>query len=438
MAGLKTLIVEDDPTVRAFMKEVCAGLGHDVSAVARGDEAAVRIEKERFHLVITDVRLPGRSGIEILKLARAKHRATQVVLMTAFPTVEMAVDAMKEGAVDFLQKPFTADIAECVIRGALEKIELKKEIEALSRELPVDRMIGIDTGLRDVNVLIDRVAVGDASVLIRGESGSGKELVAREIHRRSARAAKRLVTLHLPSIPDTLVEAELFGHDKGAFTGALKERTGLLELADGGTIFLDEIGDLSPTTQAKLLRFLQERKFRRVGSNEEIDVNVRVICATHRDLGADVAANRFREDLFYRLNVVPIRVPALRERKTDIPELVEYFISKYASRLGSTVRRAAPSVLEAYTGYSWPGNVRELENVVSRALALTQGDELKLVYPQAGAEPERYAGLAFRHFFLQPMDGPEQARNTRLAIDYCLAHPRWRLSLQTHKLIGIR
>lgn len=396
MARIKTLLVEDDPTVRAFMAEVCRGLSLVVTEASRGDDAVARITNELFDIIITDVKLPGRGGLEILKLARARETGTQVILMTAFATVDLAVEAMKSGAIDFLQKPFTADVAECVIRGAIEKITLRNEITVMARELPTDTMIGLDGGLREVDELIRLVAAGDANVLIQGESGAGKELVARDIHRRSSRSSRRLVTLHLPSIPDTMVEAELFGHEKGAFTGAIKERQGLLELADGGTIFLDEIGDLTPTTQAKMLRFLQERKFRRVGSNDEIEVDVRIICATHRDLASDVQSKRFREDLYYRLNVVPIAVPPLRARPGDIPALVQHFITKYATRLRSPVRRVEASVMETYRTYSWPGNVRELENVISRALALTSAEELTRTFLDVGAMRSRDELAAIR------------------------------------------
>jgi two-component system response regulator PilR (NtrC family) len=380
----RTLIVEDDQTIRAFLLEVCRGLGLPVVASERGDEAIARLQAESWDLVLSDIRLPGAGGIDVLRAARQRVPPPQVILMTAFATIDMAVEAMKAGACDFLQKPFTSELVESAIRSAIERIELRKDLAALSREMPSSLMVGDAPPLRKIREIIARVAPGDASVLIHGESGVGKELVARQIHALSSRSSRRLVSVHIPSIPSTLVEAELFGHTRGAFTGATKDRIGLLSLSDGGTLFLDEIGDLDGAVQAKLLRFLQERSFRRIGGNEEIEVDVRVICATHRDLQKEVRDGRFREDLFYRLNVVPIHVPPLRERGEDVVPLVEHFIAKYAARMRSPVKRVSPLVLDAYRSYSWPGNVRELENVVCRALALESGEVLEVAHLDTG------------------------------------------------------
>ena len=383
MTRARILLIEDDPTLLAFLGEVCRGMGMVVSEAARGDEALARLGSESFDIVLSDLKLPGVDGIQVLKRVKEQSPHTQVILMTAFATVDLAVEAMKAGACEFLQKPFTTELVEATLGSARQRLELQHEIAALSRNIDQPPIIGLETGLRAVGELIDKVAASDANVVIYGESGVGKEMVAREIHKRSARAARRLVALHIAAIPDTLVEAELFGHARGAFTGAVTQRVGLLELADGGTLFLDEIGDLSEFIQVKLLRFLQERSFRRLGGNEEIEVDVRVISATHRNLADEVAAGRFREDLYYRLNVVPIAIPPLRERKQDIPALVEHFLARGRTR----GRRVSPGVLAAYQAYDWPGNVRELENVVARAAALSSGDVLDQPYLDLPAPP---------------------------------------------------
>jgi DNA-binding NtrC family response regulator len=374
---LETLIVEDDPTMQAFLREVAAGLGVRAEIAANGREAIEKIGARRFDLILSDVRLPGASGIEILKAARAVDAKVEVVLITAYATVELAIEALRAGADDFLQKPFAAEMIEAVFKRAAERRELRRDSVALKRMPCAQRLVGRERGLREVVRIIEKVAGGEANVLIQGESGVGKELVAREIHRLSPRADRRLVALHVPAVPETLIEAELFGHVKGAFTGAIQERVGLLELADAGTLFLDEVGDLGPAVQSKLLRFLQERTYRRIGSNAESKVDVRIICATNRDLAEEVRAGRFREDLFYRLNVVPIRVPPLRERREDIPELVEHVIATRARSMNSTIRTVAPLVMDQFRAYPWPGNVRELENVVCRALALESGEVLE-------------------------------------------------------------
>lgn len=375
MSKIKTLIVEDDPTLRSFLIEVGRGMSLACVAEARGDQALSRIQSEDFQIILSDVKLPGCGGLDLLRAARKRDPLVRVILMTAFATVELAVDAMKEGAVDFLQKPFSAEMVECVIRSAIEKIELVKDVQALRREIPSGSIVGESDVLAGVRSVVERVAASDVSVLIQGETGVGKELVAKEIHRLSERSSKRLVTLHVPAIADTMIEAELFGHNRGAFTGAVKDRAGLLELAEGGTLFLDEIGDLGAATQVKILRFLQERTFRRVGGNEEISVDVRIVCATNRDLSAEVRKGRFREDLFYRLNVVPIFVPPLRDRKSDIPILARHFLAKYGMRTG-IIPTIHPDVMARYLEYTWPGNIRELESVIARASALSTGGEI--------------------------------------------------------------
>jgi len=377
MTNSHILIVEDDPTLRSFLNEVAKDLGCLVACLSRGDAALSRVSTEAFGIVLSDVKLPGADGLQILKAAKQRNPECEVILMTAFATVDMAVEAMKAGAHEFLQKPFTLELAEAVIRGALYRIALRQDVKALSRQIPLQNLIGRDTGLKAVCEIVARVAQGDANVMVFGESGVGKELVAREIHHLSPRSERRMITLNVAAMPETMVEAELFGHDKGAFTGAFRDREGLLELADGGTLFLDEIGDLPASIQVKLLRFTQERTFRRVGSNHEQRVDVRIICATNRNLNEAISMGEFREDLFYRLNVVPLTVPPLRQRIQDIPILVDYFIEKAGPKHRSQIRSVDPAVIKAYQKYPWPGNVRELENVISRAVALTSGEVLK-------------------------------------------------------------
>ncbi len=389
---MRLLIVEDDPTLRAFLSAAAREQGLDARVASRGDEAIRLLAEHDFDLVLSDVKLPGADGLAVLRAARARSAETQVVLMTAYATIDLAVEAMKEGAREFLQKPFTTETVEALWKAVKAQVDLRRDVDALQRSVEAPELFGEDGGLREVMSVVRRVAPGDASVLITGESGVGKELVARALHQFSGRPAARLVSLHIPSIPETLIEAELFGYVRGAFTGAHKSRAGLIELADGGTLFLDEIGDLAASAQSKLLRVLQERRFRRVGSNDETTVTIRVVAATNRDLAADIQTGRFREDLYYRLNVVPLFVPPLRDRPDDIPGLVEHFIRRHALRLRSPVRRVAPRVMELYKQYGWPGNVRELENVVCRAMSLASGEELTESYLEIGATAAR--GLA--------------------------------------------
>lgn len=372
----KLLIVDDDPTLLSFLQKLATGLGHRVDTASRGDNALKKLERGPYDIVMTDVKLPGATGIDILREAKRTNDECQVVLMTAFATIDLAVEAMKHGASDFLQKPFAAELAEASLARVAERSEMRAEIEYLKRARKPPPIIGWDGGLAEVREAVDRIARSPASVVIYGESGSGKELIAREIHARSLRSAKRMVTLHVPAIPETLIESELFGHEKGAFTGATAKRTGLLELADGGSLFLDEIGDLAEAAQVKLLRFLQERTFRRLGGNDEIEVDVRIIAATHRNLRELSQTGRFREDLFFRLEVVPIHVPPLRDRKSDIPAIVDHFVEKFGKEMGSPIRTVSSEVMAIYGAYDWPGNVRELENVIARAIALTQGESL--------------------------------------------------------------
>ena len=368
---MKILLVEDEPTIAVTLEDEMVAAGHQVEHVADGSEAIRRLREEAFDCVVTDVRLPGADGLAVLQAAKAARPDTEVLVMTAFATVEHAVEAMRLGADDYIQKPF---LNEQVVER-LEKIarfrSLIDENRALREALRGDKglpgVIGASRRMQDVFKIVRTVATTDASVLIQGESGTGKECIARALHQLSARSDKPFVALSCGALPDTLLETELFGHERGAFTDAGKLRRGRFELADGGTIFLDDIDDMPLQTQVKLLRVIQEREFERVGGEETLRVDIRVISATKVPLIDLVKQGRFREDLYYRLNVVPIDLPPLREREGDVPLLGQHFVRKLSQGRSYTIKT---DVLQAMNSYSWPGNVRELENHVAQAIAM--------------------------------------------------------------------
>jgi DNA-binding NtrC family response regulator len=331
--------------------------------------------------VVTDLKMPGMDGIELVKKLRAMEDAPAVVVMTAFGAVSSAVDAMRAGASDYLTKPLNFDELLIVLDRVFETQELKRETRQL-RQRVRDRVapgniVGSSPPMQRVFEIVDQVAPSRATVLITGESGTGKELVANAIHQRSPRASGPFVKLHCAALAESLLESELFGHERGAFTGAMARKDGRFQIADGGTLFLDEIGEISPAIQVKLLRFLQEHEFERVGGTQTIRVNVRVIAATNRNLPEEVAKGRFREDLFYRLNVVTLEMPPLRDRRSDIPALAKFFLDRYASENGKTIEGFEPDTLQLLAAYDWPGNVRELENAIERAVVLTTGSNLE-------------------------------------------------------------
>jgi DNA-binding NtrC family response regulator len=371
---MRILVVDDEERFARLVAEELKDAGHDVAVLASGADAA-RESGAGYDLVLTDLKMAPVDGLAVLEATKAASPETEVVLMTAFGTVDTAVEAMKKGAADFITKPFSMDQLHLRLSRIGERQGLRRENQALRQELSSsDRfaeMVGASQALRKVRDLVAKVAPSDASVLILGESGVGKELVARLIHRQSRRAARPFVVVHAAALPETLLESELFGYEKGAFTGAAGRKQGRLELAESGTLFLDEIGEISPAFQVKLLRFLQERTFVRVGGSQTIKVDARIVAATNRDLAAEVAQKRFREDLYYRLAVFPIQVPALRERKADIPHLARHVLQ----RLGHE-REPSVEVLGLLDGYDWPGNIRELENVLERALILAAGEDI--------------------------------------------------------------
>ncbi len=377
MESLRIVVVDDEPAQRELIGGFLTKQGHEVFAAASGPEALAYVTNRQVDLVLSDCRMPGMSGPELLSGIKAVNPEIPLVLMTAYGTVETAVQAMKDGAADYLAKPL--DLEELLVRLArvTERSRLRSEVRDLQARLVerhrLEGIIGESGRMQDVLALTKRVAPSDATVLIRGESGTGKELIARAIHFNSSRANGPLVSLNCAALPEQLLESELFGHEKGAFTGAIARRKGRFEQADGGSIFLDEIGDLSPALQVKLLRVLQEREFERVGGNQTLRADVRVLAATHRDLERALREGAFREDLYYRLNVVTIQIPPLRERREDIPLLLEHFLRKFAQKNHRDVTGLTAAARDALLKYEYPGNVRELENIVERAVLLCRG-----------------------------------------------------------------
>ena len=375
------LVVDDEEPLRHVLTVLLSGAGYEARAVASGDDALKELAARDYDVVLTDVRMPGIGGLELVgEVARRWPEAT-VIVMSAYGSHELALKAMQQGAYDYVEKPFRGDEVVLVLKKAEERERLKRENAYLARELARARganpgMVAESAPMKELVRKLRKVAETDATVLVVGESGTGKELVARALHELSPRSAQPFVPVNCGAIPAALMESELFGHARGAFTGATGVKRGLFEEADGGTLFLDEIGELLPELQVKLLRVLQDSVVRRVGDNRGVQVSVRIVAATLRDLAADVASGRFREDLFYRLNVVQLRVPPLRERPEDVPPLVDAFVVRYAQRFGVRPRRMSEAALERLQGAPWPGNVRELEHVVARALVLADGDEI--------------------------------------------------------------
>ncbi|HHM23892.1 MAG TPA: sigma-54-dependent Fis family transcriptional regulator [Bacteroidetes bacterium] len=378
MEGKRILVVDDDQLLHEFLVETLRRAGYTVDGAETANDAIEKIKKNPYHLVITDLRLPDRNGLGVLQAAKKINPDMGVIVITAYGTVENAVEAMKVGAFDYLTKPFSADQIEMVVKKFFEYNSLKLENEMLRSQLGhlygMESIIDRSPKMRRVFRIIRKVAGSRATVLIQGPSGTGKELVAKAIHYNSPRRDKPFVKTNCATLPEGLIESELFGHEKGAFTGAIKRTRGRFEMADGGTLLLDEISEMSLHLQAKLLRVLQEREFEKIGSGETVSVDVRVIATTNRDLKEMVEKGEFREDLYYRLNVVPIQLPPLKERKEDIPLLVEHFIRKYAEENQKPVRRISEEAMRMIMAYDWPGNVRELENTIQRAVVICDGE----------------------------------------------------------------
>jgi DNA-binding NtrC family response regulator len=378
----KVLVVEDERAIQIALSGLLTREGYEVETAATGEAAVARLAEGGFDCVLTDLSLgEGLSGMDVLKRAKEIRSQTAVIMITAHGSEKIAVEAMKAGAEDYVPKPFDNDEIRVVVARCLERTRLEREnqalLERIAREVGFEDLVGTGPAMRKVFETVQKVAETDLTVLIRGESGTGKELVAQAIHHRSPRARRPFVAVNCAAISRELVESELFGHEKGAFTGADARRAGRFEAADGGTIFLDEIGDMAPETQAKVLRVLQERAFERVGGTKPIEVDVRVVAATHRDLESDVREERFREDLYYRLRVVEIEIPPLRERLEDLPLLVSRFLDQVAGRLGREKKPISEGALAALARHPWPGNVRELRNVVEQAAVMASGPEIE-------------------------------------------------------------
>ncbi len=382
MSQLHVLVVDDDPAVRDVLQEALMQEGYSVSAAEDGTTAIQAVKDSVVHVVITDFQLPDIDGLEIIdRLAKLDAKIIPI-MMTGFGTIETAVRAMKSGAFDFITKPFDLETVAVVVQKAAEFLRLRQENHLLRKavrdQYRLEQLVGVSEPMQQVMEFVQKVADSDSTVMIQGESGTGKELVARMLHFNSFRKDRPLVPVNCGAIPENLLESELFGHEKGAFTGATHSRMGRFELANGGTIFLDEIGEMSLPLQVKLLRVLQEREFERVGGNRTIHVDVRIIAATNQDLEVLVEEKRFRKDLFYRLNVIPIVIPPLRERRSDIPLLIDHFLTRFNQSKHTEIAGLAPDVMHMLTEYDWPGNIRELENMIERLVVLKKRGVLSI------------------------------------------------------------
>lgn len=379
MKAPSVLIIDDEPLMRLSMLDALKAVGYDVRAVATGQEGQAILSSSTFDIVITDLRLPGSDGLSLLQVCKQRSPRSEVILITAHGSVETAVEAMKLGAYDYVTKPFGMDELLLIVDRVSKVLALRQENLQLREELEgrfsFEGILGKNDRMRAVLEKIQLVSATDSTVLIVGESGTGKELVANALHRSSPRRDHALIKVSCAALPETLLEAELFGHEKGAFTGALKQRRGRFELAHKGTLFLDEIGEISPVVQVKLLRVLQERQFERVGGSETVEVDVRLVCATQKDLKKEVQQGRFREDLYYRLNVVPVILPPLRERREDVLLIGEHMLQARAAKTSKPLKGFSQRAQELLLRYSFPGNVRELENMIERAVALGRPEE---------------------------------------------------------------
>ena len=386
----RILIVDDEKGMRELLSIMLKKQGHEPVTAENGLKALKLIKEDIFDLVVTDVKMPKAGGLEVLKAVKETSPDTVVIMITAFATAETAVEAMKEGAYDYITKPFKVDEINLIFRNALEKRKLVAENVLLRREVEAGKgfgnFIGRSDAIKKVFDLISKVADKTSTVLITGESGTGKELAARALHNMGSRKERPFVYIHCGALPEQLLESELFGHMKGSFTGAVENKEGLFEVAEGGTVFLDEISETTQTFQVKLLHVMQEREFKRVGGTTDIKVDVRIIAATNRDLAEEIRTGNFREDLFYRLNVIPLTMPPLRERKDDIPLLVDHFLAKFKKAGGA--EKVSEDALGLLMEYPWPGNVRELENIIERAGALSEGG---IITPEH-LPPEMYPG----------------------------------------------
>jgi two-component system response regulator PilR (NtrC family) len=430
------LVVDDENSMREFLEIMLHKEGYQVATAAGGGEAIDLLKKSDFDLVITDIRMKEIDGLEVLKRCKELHPHTIVIMISAYASTSTAVEAMKWGAYDYLPKPFKVREIKAVIRDALDTAEAQEpqEIEVGDTTDAIDYhgIVGESPEIKKILELLPRIAAATSNVLITGESGTGKELIAKAIHRESPRKDRPFVTVNCGSVPETLMESELFGHKKGSFTGATATRSGLFEAAHGGTIFLDEIAELSPPVQVKLLRAVQEKTFKMVGGSEEIIVDVRIISATNRDLERDVMEGQFREDLYYRLNVINIHMPPLRERPDEIPLLAHHFLEKYSKEMGKDIRKISSFALDILKSYNFPGNIRELENIIERSVALessnivlpdsltlssfkqtqvrSKAETVTLALPQEGIDLDNVLGHLEQNLLQQALDRTRGAK----------------------------
>jgi two-component system response regulator PilR (NtrC family) len=376
----KILIVDDEESILDLLSVVFAKEGYSVSKAMSAAKAFELIDKNDFDLIITDIKLPEKSGMDILDYVHKEKAETPVVMITAYGTIKQAVEAFKMGAVDYVMKPFDVEELKIIVAQGLEKRRLKEENvrlkKELKREYSLENVIGKSKPMFEIFNLIEKIAATDTTILITGESGTGKEVAARAIHFHSPRRGQPFVSINCGALPENLLESELFGHMKGSFTGAVVDKKGMFEVAEKGTIFLDEVGEMTPMTQVKLLRALEDRKVRRVGGTEEIPFEGRIMAATNQNLQGRIREGLFREDLFYRLNVISFEMPPLRHRKEDIPLLVAHFLQKCCHKMGRKLKRLTPGVMNALESYHWPGNVRELENVIERVVAIEERETI--------------------------------------------------------------
>lgn len=423
----RILIIDDEENMRHMLQTMLTRYGYSISTAKDGAEGLAKIANQQFDFILCDVKMPQMNGMEFLKAGRDRILSTTVIMMSAYGSIDMAIEAMKLGAYDFVSKPFKNEEIRLTIKKAEERerlkkenIELKDRIRRIGGSLSFGNMVGRSSVMQTVFSMALKVARFDSTVLITGESGTGKELVAQGIQRESARRSGPMVSVNCASIPGSLMESELFGHVKGAFTGAEKNKKGLFEIADGGTLFLDEIGDIPVSLQPKLLRVLQESEIRPVGGGKAKVVDVRVIAATSKDLEKEMASGYFREDLFYRLNVVPITLPPLRHRPEDVPLLCKFFITRFNESLGSGIKNISSAAMAALVQYDWPGNIRELENAIERAIVLADGTTLEIenfVFGKAEmSNPDQEGGGGYDGFSLKAAKAEMEDKMIRKAL----------------------
>jgi DNA-binding NtrC family response regulator len=376
----KILIIDDEKSILDLLSVVFEKEGYLTETSFSATRAVELLENEDFDMIISDIKMPKMNGMELLRYVKDNRPDIPIIMITAYGTIKQAVEALKAGAMDYVVKPFDVEELKIIVAQGLEKKRLKEENIFLKRELKekheFENLVGKSKAMQEIYSLIEKLAGTDSTVLIAGESGTGKEMAARAIHYSSARRERSFVSINCGALPENLLESELFGHVKGSFTGAVSNKKGMFEVAEKGTLFLDEVGEMSPWTQVKLLRAIQDKRIRRVGGIEEIPVDARIIAATNQDLKKKIEEGKFREDLYYRLNVISMEMPPLRKRKEDIPLLVTHFMEKYCSRMGRSMKRIAPEVVSVFESYPWPGNVRELENIMERVMAIEERETI--------------------------------------------------------------